>query len=347
MRNALAQDLDHVLEHTRPIWEGLRGARLFLTGATGFFGSWLLETFVWANDALKLEASVTALSRDPEAFARKARHLVSHPAISFWQGDMRTFPFPHGNFTHIIHAAADSGQHITATYPIAVFDGIVSGTQRTLEFARQCGARRMLFTSSGAVYGAQPPEMTHMPEGYAGAPAPHDFHSAYGEGKRAAETLCALYAKQHGLEPVIARCFAFVGPYLPLDAHFAAGNFIRDALAGGPIIVRGDGTPYRSYLYAADLAIWLWTLLLRAEPSRPYNVGSEEEVTVATLAERVAEVCGPSVEVRIAQRPEPGKPPARYVPSTVRARTELMLAQHIGLSEAIRRTVAWARPPRR
>ncbi len=158
-----------------------------------------------------------------------------------------------------------------------MIDTIVEGTRRTLEFARQCSARKFLLTSSGAVYGKQPPDMTHIPEEYLGAPDPTDSSFCLMEWGNAVQNYCVQYMQsRYGFEAKIARCFAFVGPYLPLDIHYAIGNFIRDGLSGGPIVVLGDGTPRRSYLYAADLAIWLWTILFKGQSCRPYNVGSDE-----------------------------------------------------------------------
>jgi dTDP-glucose 4,6-dehydratase len=339
--NPLTEDLEQILARTLPLWDELRGKRLFITGGTGFFGCWLLESFTWACDRLDLDAQVVVLTRRPEAFAQKAPHLAAHPSVQLLRGDVANFEFPEGRFAHVIHAATETATSGEAN-PLDVLDAIVAGTRRTLDFAVHAGADKFLLTSSGAVYGPQPPEIMHLPEEYVGAPATTDPRSAYGEGKRVAELLCAIYARQTGLQTKIARCFAFVGPYLPLDAQFAIGNFIRDALADGPIEVRGDGTAYRSYLNAADLAVWLWTILFRGESCRPYNVGSEQALTIAEAARQVAGSQHPAREVRIHGVPNPARPVQRYVPSTVRARTELGLTAVYGLADSIARTLAFA-----
>ena len=333
------RDLEHVLRHMSPHCEDLRGANVFLTGGTGFFGTWLLESLVHASDALELHARVTVLTRDADAARARLPHLAGRQDLAWLAGDVRTFAFPAAEFTHVIHAASPIARSFTPAEALDVLDTIVAGTRRVLELARVCHARKLLFTSSGAVYGRQPPELTHVPETFAGAPALDDPRAAYGEGKRAAEWLCRMHAARDGFDVKIARGFAFVGPRLPLDGPYAIGNFLRDALRGGPVVVSGDGTPYRSYLYAADLAIWLWTILLAGRPGVAYNVGSEQAVTIAETARRVcAAVGGGAVEIR--QTPAPGRPAERYVPSTALARTELGLGENVALDDALRRTVA-------
>ena len=337
MDRALAPDLAHILERTRELWEELRGQRVFITGGTGFFGCWLLESFTWANERLKLGARAAVLTRNPEKFKIAAPHLAGHSAVELLRGDVKDFAFPAGEFSHVIHAATDSAVVPGATEEMRT---IVRGTERCLEFAQRARSRKLLFTSSGAVYGKQPAEMLHVSEEYAGAPDPLLASSAYGEAKRLAELQCALAAQASNLEVKIARCFAFVGPYMNLDVHFAVGNFLRDQMRGGPIVVKGDGTAVRSYLYASDLAIWLWTMLFKAPSARAYNVGSEEAVSIAELAKAAAEVSEPKVEVRIEGKPT-GAPPARYVPATTRAQNELGLSQWVSLPEALTKTRAW------
>jgi dTDP-glucose 4,6-dehydratase len=342
-----AADISHIFEHEID-WNQLWLENIFVTGGTGFFGRWILESFAYANFNLALGATMTVLTRDPDAARAKAPELAANPAIHFIRGDVRYFdreavleqlPKDHpGDFRFVIHAGTAPGAPLT---PLEMLETITLGTRRALDFAVAAGTKKFLLTGSGAVYGRQPPEMTHVPESYAGAPDPTDPHAAYGEGKRVAELLCAAYHKDYGIETKIARCFAFVGPFLPLDAHFAIGNFIRDALRGGPIRIGGDGTPRRSYLHAADLAIWLWTLLFRGQPGRPYNVGSEDDVTILELASIVAECFPNQIDVELARQPVPNLPCSRYVPATGRAAGELGLATLIPLKEAISRTAAW------
>jgi dTDP-glucose 4,6-dehydratase len=331
-------DLEHVLEHTDGLWEEMRGGHLFVTGGTGFFGRWMLETFLRANDELGLGAGVTVLTRDPSRFQEAAPHVAGHALVSMHQGDVTTFEFPRSDVSHILHMATEAGPTLT---PSTSFRTAIKGTERVLLFAAVSGARKLLLTSSGAVYGTQPPDLDRLSEEYTGAPRPDDAAAGYGNGKRAAEFLCSAAAAQTSLEVKIARCFAFVGPGMPLDANFAIGNFIRDALSRDEIEVNGDGSPRRSYLYAADLAVWLWTVLVRGKSGRPYNVGSEADLSIGDLARMVAEVVGPKIPVRIAATPVPGTRVARYVPSTARARDELGVRDRIALDDGIRRTGGW------
>jgi len=348
----LDADLEHILAHTSGIWEDVADARLFITGGTGFFGRWLLATFARANDRFHLNAKATVLTRDPDGVRARIPWLRSHPAISFHPGDVRSFAFPAGRFTHIVHAATPASAAFNDGQPIEMLDTIVEGTRHTLDFARHCGAGKFLLCSSGAVYGRQPPELERVAEDYAGGPDCLDPRSAYAEGKRIAELLCATYSRPAGsgetaIECKIARGFAFIGPYLPLDAHFAVGNFLRDAMAARPIVIQGDGTPYRSYLYAADLMIWLWTILAKGRSGRAYNVGSESAISIRDLAQVTVDSIAPGtpveIPIHIKGTPIPGRLAERYVPSTARARSELQLQQYIDLPEALRRTAAWHR----
>ena len=281
------------------------------------------------------------MTRDRANFASKCPHLAVNPALSFQTGDVRNFSFPEGDFEYVIHAATEASAKQAAEHPLEMLTTIIDGTERVLDFAKTHGVGKLLLTSSGAVYGKQPVSLTHIPEDYSGGPDPLDPASVYAEGKRISEQMCALHSAHNAIEIKIARCFAFVGPHLPLDAHFAIGNFIGDVLAGRPISINGDGTARRSYLYASDLAIWLWSMLFRAPDLLPINVGSAEDLSIFELAQAVVGSLDAATEIAVAKRPLPGATVARYVPSVDRAKAMLGLTQTVSLQEGIRRTAKW------
>lgn len=332
-------DLQEVVAQVGPLWNRLRGSRIFLTGGTGFFGLWLAESFLEANRSLGLGAELLVLTRDRAAFLCKHPHLAGNPALGFHQGDVRGFEYPPGHFDWVIHAATPVVPLATPEAAWETLDTILAGTRHVLDFAAQAKPRRLLFTSSGAVYGQQPEDLQGFPEDWHGAPDPLMPASAYGEGKRAAEALCSCHAAVHGYESRIARCFAFVGPGLSLDGHFAIGNFIRDALSGRRPMPRGNPATVRSYLYASDLATWLWTLLLADDAPVVVNVGSGEAVTLAQLADSVSRVLRPGEHIPMPAGSAPGP---RYVPDVTLAGRKLGLRPTVSLDDSILRTARHA-----
>ena len=294
--------------------------RIFVTGGTGFFGKTILD-YLKRHPDFRAGDEWMILSRDPERFqSRNAALLDQGRKIGFVTGDVRDF-CAEGRYDEIIHAATAA---VTTMADDEMTSTIVEGTRHVLDFAKSSGAKKILLTSSGAVYGPQTAPV--------GEDAPCNPVTAYGKGKLEAERMCV----ESGLDAKIVRCFAFTGPYLNRDIHYAIGNFIRDCLAGEPIIIKGDGTPQRSYLYADDLVEWLFAVLDRGVSGCPYNVGSPEGLSIREVAERVRAALGTKNDIRVLGVSVPSTPPSVYVPDVSRAVRELGLRDTVDLTTAVR-----------
>lgn len=343
-------DLESITALARADLEQWRGARLLVTGATGFIGRWLVESVHHANTTLGLGVSLLGISSPDEDIANTVPHLRSLPNIDIVPADIRNLrtalgPRGAGPFDAMIHGAIHVDANNYAAMPLPTVETGILGSWELFELARSAQCKSVLLLSSGGVYGAQPSMIERMSESQPSSLDSSDPASAYGESKRAAELLAACYHRQYALSIVTARPFSFVGPALPLDRHFAIGNFIRDALGGGPIVLSSDGRPVRSYLYPTDLIVALWALLARGAPGRAYNVGSEEAIALVDVAMKVAAIAGESVGVEIRGRPTEGPAP-RYVPDSGRLREELGVRPRVSLDEAIARTLEWHRGER-
>ncbi|HCP78486.1 MAG: epimerase [Pusillimonas sp.] len=337
-----AADLAAVVGNAKQDLEALREARIFITGGTGYIGRWLLESLCYANDEMSLGVEMVVLSRDPDQFSKTFPQLAYNPAISFVKGDIRSFEVAEQHFTHVIHAATDI---VASATPLDTFEVTVLGTRRVLEWARKNKVADILLLSSGAVYGQYPNALARIPESFLGAFDVTANDAAYGLGKTVTEWLGNVYTKEYGIQCKSARVFAQVGPYLELGAQFAVGNFVRDVLANQNIVIKGDGTALRTYMYGTDLVIWLLAILVRGASGRTYNVGSEQVVSIYELAKLVAQANNVSLDnIQVLGQPAPGAAPNRYIPDTTRARTELGLTISIPLKEALSRTMAWYRP---
>ena len=293
--------------------------KIFLTGGTGFFGKSILDMLL---KGFLPQTEFLILSRDPEKFLQNFPEYKKLERVKFIAGDIIDFSFPQEKFDYIFHAATPA---VTDLPEGAMRSIIINGTKRVLEFARYCNAKKLLFVSSGAVYGPQG-DCHNVPEDFPCRPI-----TEYGIAKLEAEKLCI-----DSVTPCcIARCFAFTGPRLARNIHFAIGNFIENALNKEDIIIKGDGTPFRSYLYADDLVEWLFTILEKGKENRPYNVGSPHGLSIADLANEVSRCFGNTSKVKISTPPIPGQPVSRYVPDISRAEQELDLHIKTPLTEAI------------
>ena len=321
----------------------LNNSSLFITGGTGFFGRSILRRILEISFHIDLKFSaVTVLTRNPDAFLNSYPEFKNQKWLKFCCGDilydLENISNEGLNYSHLLHMAADStfGPKMKS---IDRFDQIVMGTRNALDFAKRVKAKKFLLTSSGGVYGALPSDLELFPESYMGMPDPLNQSNVYSVAKRLAEHLCTLYSERYGLEFVVARCFAFVGPDLPLDAHFAIGNFIRDALNGDHLIINGDGKPMRSYLYQDDLADWLLALIERGTSGNAYNIGSDQAISILDLAKLVKSTLSSrgAIEIKGSINADEGIRNT-YIPRINKIKEELNMKISIPLVKAIELT---------
>ncbi|WP_313172125.1 NAD(P)-dependent oxidoreductase [Stenotrophomonas sp.] len=316
----------------------LDGQHLLLTGGTGFFGKWLLALLRRLN-ASGTQVHVSVVSRDPGRFLAAHPEHLDQPWLHWIASDIRELDGQHDRHVDmVLHAATDTSSQAHEK-PLEIFTSIVDGTRRVLEYAERNGARRLLLTGSGAQYGAIP-EGQPVAETSPLACESHLARNIYGESKRMQEALAAVYMQQSAIDVVMTRCFAFSGPGIALDGHFAIGNFVRDALRGNGITLNSSGHAVRSYLHGADLAVWLLVLLGEGHAGQVYNVGSDLSLSIAELAELVRRRLAPGTPLHILGRND--GPRSYYVPAIDAARA-LELAPWTRLQDSIDAMAAWAR----
>jgi dTDP-glucose 4,6-dehydratase len=310
-------DLAAAFERAHDDFVALGDARILLTGGTGFVGSWLLELATFAADQLACAPEILVITRDPARFGIDRPHLARHRCVTLVEGDVRRALPITGSLDLVIAGASANQAMGVAPDDETLRTTTIEGARRTGELL-EMGAGRALYLSSGAAARAEP--------------------DVYGQAKLDAEELLT----GSNSRTVVARLFAFVGPYLPLDLHFAVGNFLADLLAGRPIEVAGDGTAVRSYLFAADLAWWLWALAVRGDCDQRYDVGSDRAVSIRDLAERVGSLVDPKRDVIVEGRAIASSASKVYVADTASARS-LGLYESITLDDALASTLAWHR----
>ncbi len=331
------EDLIAISDAMESGFEKLRGKKIFLTGATGFIGKNLLESIFWINEKNNLNIEVFSISRDPGKFYYQYPHFRTHNYFKLYKCDVRDdlSVLPIKEIDFVVHAATDVVNQLNA---VETLKTCIEGTSNVLSFATGLGCKSFLLLSSGAVYGKSRDAMVKFCESDTGGIDLASSKSAYALGKQLSEWL-SQQANSPNFKVKIARCFAFVGPYLPLNQHFAIGNFIGACLEGRNIQINGDGTPLRTYLYTSDLCIWLLKILLSEHSSNVFNVGGGEVVSIAQLANIVKKEINQGIGISIHQPAGSGS--EAYVPNLDKIGLELNLSPTVNLIDAIRKTANW------
>ncbi len=336
-------DAEAVLEGRVERLHALRGQHIFITGGTGFLGTWLLELAKVLNERHDFGLRATVFSRNAQALAAHWPHLGREKWVSLHEGDIRYISDLPRDVRYIVHAAALTDRRLFASQPTAVAETNSLGTLRILRAANLLeDLQKFVLLSSGLVYGSQPWELPRINEDFAGVLRCNEVNAVYPESKRFAEVIAQCAVSESKLPVVTLRPFAFVGPYQSLQLPWAVTDFIRDSFNGGPIRIMGDGATVRSLMYYSDFAFGVLVALAAGRPRATYNLGSDEPVDLLTLAQKITRHFSPVPEIRL-RLGQSGHARNRLVPDTGRMAQELGFKVTVSLDDALQKTIAWHR----
>ncbi len=321
--------------------DALRGKHIFISGGTGFLGTWLLEIIKELNSTYDFKIRVTVFSRKAKDFARKHTQFDNLDYITYINGDIRYLSELPLDTEYIIHAASVSDRRLAASTPNAVADTIGLGTMQILRASNLLeNLNKFILLSSCLIYGKQTWDLDSIDEEYTGSISCDQVGNVYAESKRFSEILAQSYLNEYKLPLVILRPFAFIGPHLSLQLPWAGTDFIRDSLLGGPIRIMGDGSTIRSFMYASDYAFWVLAALANGASRKKYNVGNPESIKLIDFAELIVSQFTPkrAILTNIGQK---NQSKSKLVPNVDNAINDLRVSVTVPLTEAIERTIYW------
>jgi len=309
---------------------------MMVIGGSGFFGKSILDSYKrgglreWEID------SILIVSRNASRL-RLFNPMLLDSTVKLLDLDICTAKsLPLADY--IIHAAASTNAANYLLKPDLEAANILNAVTNYCEIAKKFHRKsKILYISSGAVYGKQSSSMKNIPESY-NTPTLEDLHVSkidYANSKQISEKYIKKLAEKD-MRVSIARCFAFVGKYLPLNQHFAIGNFMLNGMKRQPILVKSNHEVYRSYMYSDDLVQWLMSIMDSSSVQCPiYNVGSEQEISIRALAHKISKYYG----VEVIENEFSTAAIDRYIPSTQLALKKLNLKCKFELDDAINQSI--------
>jgi len=335
----LRVDLDEIASRSRNEIELLLSRGVIVTGGSGFVGRWLISSLAWVAAKRSAPARLISINRSTTSWQQL---LVDEGVLNVINHDITTAIPDLGEFGYVFHCATPASAELNDSQPAEMERIIASGTRNVISRFSNTNCR-VVNVSSGAVYGTQPPDIRCLDEEWLKDDRYLLPDSAYHRGKSDAEKQFNAALNDASFSVVHARLFAFLAPFLPLDTHFAAGNFIRDSLRHQPIAIKGDPRTVRTYMYGTDLVVWLIAAAVRGVSGCSYNVGSPHETTIGQLADTIAQHSELRSGVARYATHERSGPPHRYVPCTSRTEMALVVDFQVSLDDAIDRTLRWHR----